>query len=765
MSQQTTSISSVRAIALLAVLMLVSGFTGHARAQTSIIRGTITDAGTGEALQGVNVVLLDASDELITGTVSGSGGVYALSRLTAGTYQLRASFIGFDAWEQDISLRPGESTLLNIQLVDAPEALDEVVVEEERDTGSIRVTAGQVTIIPADIEMIPSPDVSGDLVNYLTTLPGVVSVGDRGGQLFVRGGEPWQNLVLLDGLWIYQPFHVLGFFSSFPADIIADVEVFAGGFPSEYGGRISSVMDVTSRNGSKFGYKGSASIAPFVSGLTVEGPLHNNGKISFLASIRESVIGQGASRIVNEDLPYEFGDLYAKIHALPSYNSQLTANFLRTHDKGSVFEGSTEQPQEFVEWTNEAGGLRYLVFPRAFSVMAEFAINVSRLESYQSRGTAAERFSRLQTANTIANLTHFHGNTTIRWGLFARSLTIESQLNGLFQNLSFREEFVTEVGMYVEPEWSFGDGWELRAGARIHGFPSKNVGFLEPRIRLVRQRDFDEWSFAAGSYHQEIVGLVDRRDAAGVFSAWTSSPDNFDVPSALHAIAGYRRAITASFEVGIEAYAKKLENLFIPEWTAFPRFTTRIQEAEGRVFGGDLRTEYSNGRLRMLATYGLSSVEYTARQESLPLWYGTERVTFRPAHDRRHQLNLVMNVKTAIADVSARWQFGSGLPFSRALGFDGFVLMEGNVDVLEEEGSRRVIFEQPYKGLLPTYHRLDLSAEREVALTTKARLTIHAGVINTYDRSNLFYLDVFTLRRADQLPFIPTVGLKLDLEE
>jgi hypothetical protein len=747
------------------VLFMLGGSVQMAQAQTGTVRGIVTDAETGEALQGVNVALLGASDELVTGTVSGSGGVYALSRLKAGAYVLRASFVGFETWEQGITLEDGERILLNIQLQEGAEALDELVVEEERDSGSVRVTAGQVTIIPADIEMIPSPDVSGDLVNYLTTLPGIVSVGDRGGQLFVRGGEPWQNLVLLDGLWIYQPFHVLGFFSSFPADIIADVDVFAGGFPSQYGGRISSVMDVTSRNGSKYGFKGSASLAPFVSGLLVEGPLHNNGKVSFLASVRESVIGQGASRIIDQELPYEFGDLYIKLHALPSYNSQFTVNFLRTHDKGSVFEGSSEQPREFVEWTNEAGGLRYLVFPRAFSVMAEFAVNASRLESWQSRGTPAERFSRLQSVNTIANLTHFHGNTTIRWGLFARSLTIESELNGLFQNLSFREEFVTEIGMYVEPEWSFGDGWELRAGARIHGFPSKNVGFLEPRLRLVRRGDHDEWSFAAGSYHQEIVGLVDRRDAAGVFSAWTSSPNNFDVPSALHAIAGYRRALSASFEVGLEGYAKKLDNLFIPEWTAFPRFTTRIQNADGRVFGGDLRVQYAEGGLHVLATYGLSSVEYSARQESLPLWYGTDRVEFRPAHDRRHQLNMVVNMETAVAVFSARWQFGSGLPFSRALGFDGFVLMEGNVDVLEEEGSRRVIFEQPYKGLLPTYHRLDLSAERELVLSENARLTVHAGVINTYDRSNLFYLDVFTLRRVDQLPFIPTIGLKLDLEE
>ena len=301
-------------------------------------------------------------------------------------------------------------------------------------------------------------------------------------------------------------------------------------------------------------------------------------------------------------------------------------------------------------------------------------------------------------------------------------------------------------------------------GLRIHSFPSKNSGFLEPRLRAVKTNEKDEYTFALGSFHQEIIGLADRRDAAGVFTAWTSSPYERKVPEALHLILGYRRSLSHTTEISIEGYAKKLNNLFIPEWTAFPRFTTRLQSADGRVFGGDLRLEYRNKTFSGFVTYGLSSVRYTAKQEGIELWYGEKSLDFRPAHDRRHQLNVVASFDLRPFDVNVRWQYGSGLPYNRALGFDGFLLVDGNLDVFTDAGNRRVIYEKPYNGLLPTYHRLDITLQRLIDLPGRAQLTTMVGLINAYDRRNLFYLDVFTLRRVDQLPLIPTFGVKIEFE-
>ncbi|MDA0378892.1 MAG: TonB-dependent receptor, partial [Bacteroidetes bacterium] len=237
---------------VLAGLFLMAGSPGYSMAQQSIVRGTVVAAHDGEPLQGVNLALY-RDGALVIGTASGSDGIYALAQIASGRYDFRATFVGFRTWTDSLDIGEGDRRIINIVLEEGETELDEVGAEPDSDVGMARVLAGQTTVRPADVERIPSPDVSGDLINFLTTMPGIVSIGDRGGQLFIRGGEPWQNLVLLDGMWVYQPFHILGFFSSFPSEILQQVDIFAGGYTSQYGGRISSVIDIKSRNGDKKG--------------------------------------------------------------------------------------------------------------------------------------------------------------------------------------------------------------------------------------------------------------------------------------------------------------------------------------------------------------------------------------------------------------------------------------------------------------------------------------------------------------------------------
>ncbi len=727
--------------------------------EAQVVRGFITDLADGEPLEGATVVLRQDTS-LVAGSATDRDGFFALSRFPVGTYQLTVTFIGFESVVDTVNVRTGEILLRNYRLASSREALDELLVQGDRDTGLARVDAGRITIQPADIAVVPSPDVSGDLINYLSAIPGLVTVGDRGGQLFVRGGEPWQNLVLLDGMWVYQPFHVLGFFSAFPSDILNQVDVYAGGYGAAYGGRISSVIDVQSRSGNKRSYAGAASAAPFVTSVLLEGPIVDD-RVSFLASARRSVLNYGAENLVGEPLPFDFGDTFLKVHANVNSNSQLSITALRTYDEGQV--GAAFQPRgsnsnDVASWRNQAYGLRYLVLPRAFPVLAEFLVSYSRLQTAVGDPNNPARTGRLGAVNTNANVTHFAGDLEISWGLFARTLELTTELGGLFQNVFAQREFLTEVGMFVEPSIRLDNGVEASAGLRVHNFPSKSRVFVEPRLRAAWDRGVDRLSAAVGVYHQEVVGLTDQRDAAGVFTAWSAVPFA-RVPSALHLIAGYSRSIKGRVDVGVEAYHKRLDGLFVPEWTAFPRFTTNLQKADGRIWGADVRLEARGQHFLGTITYGLSAVRYRAQQESLELWYGESAIDYRPAHDRRHQVNVLGAYQVSGFEISARWQFGSGLPYSRSLGFDGFVLMNEPVDVFGEPGSRRVIYEKPYTGTLPTYHRLDLSVEKRF-VTRGGALTVQAGVINIYDRSNLFYLDTFTLTRVNQLPLIPTFGLK-----
>jgi len=746
------------------LFVLVLFFAGPvgAHAQSAVVRGFVTDDSRGESLPGANVVLENVAGEIF-GVAADNDGFYAIARLQAGRYVFAASYVGFISYVDTLHLDTGQILALNVALMPSTEELDEVVVDAERTAGIAKILAGLQTVLPAEIDRIPSPDITGDLANYLTVLPGFISIGDQGGQFFIRGGEPWQNLVLLDGMLVYQPFHILGFFSAFPTDILNSVDIYAGGFGARYGGRISSVIDVTSRYGNKKRYAGTATISPFVIGATAEGPLDDEEKFSFLTSFRYSVIEEGASRLINRSVPFKFNDLFVKIHGAVNRNARLSLTLLKTYDRGKIGQDVGLTPLAEVRWRNEAYGARYLVLPGAMPVLAEFKIGMSKITSELGPGEAPIRSSSTSRVNTSADLTFYGGIVDVRWGLFARTLNIKSELGGLFQNLAINSEWVTEVGIYAEPVFKPMRDLHVAPSLRIHNFPSKRVFYIEPRIRASWERGRHRLSGAMGIYHQEIVGVSDRRDATSVFTAWAAVPDLSDIPEAVHLILGYNIQITPGLDIAIEGYRKWFSNLFIAEWTAHPRLTTGIQPADGRVVGMDIRLEYRSHNLYGHVSYGLSSVEYDAQQAALELWFGTAEFRFRPAHDRRHQLNVLASTSVRGFDLTARWQFGSGLPYNRALGFDGFILLDGAVDVFNEAGGRRVIYEKPFNGVLPTYHRLDLSLERTFEVPGAA-LTLKGSLINAYNRSNIFYLDVFTLRRADQLPFIPSIGLKITVE-
>ena len=746
------------------LVFLLFGFLGtvDVHGQTAVVRGFISDLGNGEPLEGVNVVL---RGESFHGTVTNRDGVYVVSNFPAGEYVFQASYIGYVTYSDTLNLPPGITVTLSFALEPDQALLDEIVVEDERE-GAANVTAGQQTIRPRDIELVPTPDVSGDLANYLTSLPGVVSTGDRGGQLFIRGGEPTQNLVLLDGIPIYQPFHVVGFFSAFPSDVISRAELFAGGYGSEFGGRLSSVLDVSSRNGNKQHLAGNISIAPFVSSATIEGPI-NQGSLSILASVRESVMKYGASNLIKEELPYRFGDRLVKLHANLSNKSTLGITGLSTYDRariGGDLKGAVVGTETITDitWANQAIGLRYVMLPSALPMLAVLNLNVSQLDTESGPIGNPDRSVEVTQYTFSTDVSYSIGQNNYDWGIFANTYVLDSQLGGQYQNIDFSREYVTEVGAFLKAEVYVGNGLQLSPGGRLQAFPSKSKSFFEPRVRAVYIRGKNRLSGAAGLYHQEIIGLNDRRDIGNVFTAWTSSPKT-QVPSAWHLLAGWQRSFTSSLDVSVEGYYKKLSDLYIAEWTALPRFTTNLQNADGVSAGLDIRMEVDRRRLYTLFSYGFAATEYDAKQRTIPIWFGAEAQTFNPPHDRRHQFTMLSRLRMRVFDVSLQWKFGSGLPYNQVLGFDSFIFMNGPVDLFQRPAVPRVIYDRPYSGRLPTYHRLDISIEREFELKAGANLRFNAGLINSYNRENLFYFDLFTLGRANQLPLVPSFGVKLEI--
>jgi hypothetical protein len=224
-------------------MLLVSGAWGpELIAQQASVQGIVLDRATSQPIPRATVTVDQAGQE-VRSVLTDSNGLFQFGGLAAGSYGLRIVSFGYTAHEEAIELAPAQRLTANRSLTPDPLQLEGVDVAGQ-GPGAVRRELGGQMITSRDLGRIPTPAASGDLVSYLQTMPGVVGTGDRGGQLFIRGGTPSENMVLMDGMLVYQPFHITGFFSVFPEDLVDRAEFFPGGFGAKYVGRVSSVLDV-----------------------------------------------------------------------------------------------------------------------------------------------------------------------------------------------------------------------------------------------------------------------------------------------------------------------------------------------------------------------------------------------------------------------------------------------------------------------------------------------------------------------------------------
>jgi outer membrane receptor protein involved in Fe transport len=307
--------------------------------------------------------------------------------------------------------------------------------------------------------------------------------------------------------------------------------------------------------------------------------------------------------------------------------------------------------------------------------------------------------------------------------------------------------------------------FEANPGLALVTHPFLYTPSVEPRFRFAWQPNLlrgGAFSGAAGLYYQTLVGVTDERDAGSLFMAWMPAPISGRKSRSAHGLLGWKQPLARWADLSVEAYYKVVEDLAIPVWSTIARFTTALQLADGTSYGYDARLELDHGPFYLFGGYGFSVTEYEASQDNFGIWYGEPVQTYHPPHDLRHQVTLVAGYNYGRSAVNLQWQFGSGLPYTRALGFDELVHMWPLMDYRRFSGTTRILFEKPYLGRLPSYHRLDVSVERQFTFD-RMDVTLQAGAVNSYDRQNIFYLDIFTLRRVDQLPLVPFAGIKLDL--
>ena len=744
---------------ILAVLVLLLLLAHTVQAQDAVgLRGFVTNAETGTGLVDANVVLATLDGSLVTAASTGEDGFYRLDDVGRGTYLFRVSFVGYQTYTDTVRLETSESYVTkSVQIEPSAQELDEITVEAEG--GSAKLEAGKQRVRVADIERIPTPSPTGDIASYLQSIPGVVSVGDRGGQLFVRGGTPSQNLVLMDGTLVYNPFHLIGFYSIFSEDMVSSADFYAGGFGAEYSDRISSVLDVTMRPGNKKKFGAAASASPFLVELRAEGPLVEDS-FSFLVSARQSVVEETAPQYLSTDVPLKFNDFYLKLHD-SGERSQCGVSLLSSYDRGRIDPRSADT---FEAENRVLAGRCVLLVPENSSLF-EVTSGVSRYENSTGSGAIRDRSAEIFRFHTDLSATLPIGNTEWNWGLAAKVNQYSYDVGETFGVFDVEEDELFTFSGFSSVTFSPVSTIDLTPGVAIV-WPTTYPMSIEPRLRG-QARFFGEngptINFATGLYQQTFEGISDERDAGSVFTAWVPAPIDDKRAQSIHALLGVSDQVLPGVNISVEGYHRWISNLPVPKWSTLSRFTTVTTLAEGRSFGVDVRTTYERGDFYGFLGYGFGVVEYEAQQGDFGDWFGGGFQEYNPPHDQRHRVNATVEYDFGLAKANIGWQFSSGLPYTQVYGFDSFIDQRGlEQNPSEDFGSPRFIFDRPYDARLPVYHRLDVSVSRTFTLGS-ADFDLQGGAINIYDRSNIFYFDLAELRRVNQLPVVPYVGLKVEL--
>ena len=723
------------------------------------VRVVATSSEDGRTLPGANVVLTSLVGENRYAGATDVDGYHQISGIVPGRYALAVSFVGFKTYRDTLALTAEERRTVSTALEVQEQALDEVRVEAER--GAAQRQAGLQTVGAADLERIPTPGPSGDLASYLQTLPGIVSAGDRGGQLYVRGGTPSQNLILVDGVRIIKPFHISSLYSAFPQEIVRSADVYAGGFSAEYMGATSSVIDVSLRRGNMKRFVGSASVSPFIVSSRLEGPLVK-GQQSFLVVARHSVIEETAESLIGQQVPLRFYDLTGR-YSIQSEVASCSITAIRTDDEGRINTGRNT----VLSWSNTTLGGRCLMFGESLDHALDISAGYTRFDNAAGTRDDPERTAGLSKVYLGLEREQQLLGQDLKFGFRWSVTQYEANLDEKFITLRRLKQNGAALQAYVAMDITPSDRLTITPSLGTHVTSTRlEQPTYEPRLRVSYRPDGtarQEFSLALGKYNQVAEGITDERDAGTVFTIWRLADEADAPPQALHGILGYRQRLGDRVEASVEGYLKDLSNILVPEWTPEARFNTRTTLADGLAYGVDARLEIEAGGFYTYFGYGWTNVTYEAARDDLGAWIQGNLFEYTPAHDRRHQVNAVASYDLAGFTTNLSWEFGSGRPYTKVYGFD-LLLELPDQRPMTNSGTARTLFDQPYGARLPTYHRLDVSVARSVDVAPRLSLELKAGAINTYDRANIFYYDVNTLGRVDQTPFLPYASLRVLVE-
>ena len=738
-------------ISLLFVFLLILPGTQLAQAQTSVY-GYVSDSETGETLLMANIVIAGTT----IGVATNTSGYYNLAGLDAGTYRIVFSYIGYRPSIQEITLSEGEQLRLDIKLVQEGIQTEELVVigeqedEDERlQLGVSRMPARLVTQLPALFE--------ADLFRSLQMLPGIKAASDFSSGLMIRGGSPDQTLILLDRTTLYNPSHFFGLFSTFNPDAIKDVRVFKGNYPSQFGGRLGSVVDVYNKDGNREELQGKVSLGLMASRISLEGPMrHGSWMIAARRSMIEPILA--ALRNSTDGIPdtFYFYDINAKVNYDAGESDRISLGIYTGTDKLVV--SPFDDFDIDLPYGNHAANLTWthIFSPQLF---ANFAVTGSRyfnLPEINIGGSIFKRTNEINEFTFISDVEYVAGKKhAIEAGVRAADLRFRLFDQGEGEG-DFDLRTHTFYGTaYLQDAWKPSPFWTIKAGAHLQVFTASDHTSVEPRLSVEYQPTQSvRFQAAYGRYHQFLTLASFLSNSA--LDIWLAAGEGVSPAYGDQYGLGVKTALGNGFRFDGEIYYRTMQDLFELD----PRvqdplgleYSEYFRTGKGYAYGLELYLEKSEGDLTGFIGYTFGN---TRRQ-----FDDTNEGDYYPMrYDRTHEWNAVLNY-----DFDRPWRltlafsYATGQPYTQFLGrtqyddpftsvtFDDIVV--GNVNA-----SR-----------LPGYHRLDLGFTRLGRFFNIGESEFQVQVVNAYNRRNVWFYDYdlesnpVTLDPVRMLPLLPNIS-------
>ncbi|MBO2523808.1 MAG: TonB-dependent receptor [Bacteroidetes bacterium] len=772
--------TKIKHLFLLVFLMMTSVFA-YAQGDNSI-KGFVYETSNGEPVMFANVFLKGTT----LGSTTDINGYFSITRIPDGTYTIMVTSIGYDTIAETVSVKNSQILNKKFSISETSIQLAAVSISADKIEAKTETKTSVVYITPKTIQKIPAVGGQADLAQYLQVIPGVVFTGDQGGQLYIRGGSPIQNKVLLDGMIVYNPFHSIGLFSVFDTDIIRNAEVYTGGFGAEYGGRVSSVMDITTRDGNKKRISGKVGASTFGAKLMVEGPLkkaktENDMSVSFILSAKNSYLEQTSQTIYSgildgEVLPYNFQDIYGKVSLNAPNGSKINFFGFNFNDQVNNYKSISD-----FSWVSYGGGSNFVLIPGKSPVLIEGNVAYSKYDARLSEMNNPGRSSSIDGFNAGFTFSYFLGKNTLKYGvelLGFKTVFDYTKSNGIKLN---QTENTTELGAFIKYKWQL-DKLIIEPSMRIQWYASLAEVSPEPRIALkYNVTDWFRLKAAAGMYSQNLIAANSDRDVVNLFYGFLSGQDNIpkkfngkDVNTKLqkanHYIVGTEFDVLDNLTLNIEGYFKDFRQLTnmnrnqIYSETNHPAGVSEIEWRDfmvenGKAYGIDFSLKYEYMRWYVWAAYSLAYVNKNYETAN------HEIINYRTHYDRRHNINFIVTYTGGTRkqwEFSGRWNIGSGFPFTQVSGFyEQYQFDDMGMSIIADNGELGIIYGELNRGELPWYHRLDLDLKRKFWFTDNIILEADFSVTNVYNRDNIFYVDIITSENIYQLPIMPSLGLTL----